>query len=528
MSKKNVILTLIETAERQPGSIAIIEKKKGMSAKGSYRKISYSQMMSDIRLIASRLRKRGFKKGDRIVVFTPMSYELYVIVLAVFYIGAVTVFMDAWAGRERLTQACRTVKPVGFIGCLKAQLLMVVPEIRNIPVKLLDRILFMPDLFGRPSDSGPAEISYDDEGLVTLTTGSTGMPKGANRTHGFLTEQFDVLIRHLGIESGNIDLTALPVFVFCNLGAGATSVLPDFNPAKPTEFDPEVILAQLRDSGINTSVGSPAFYEKLADYLIGRKEQVSIKRIYTGGAPVFKPLARKLKRAFPGADIEIVYGCTEAEPVSSIRLDDFLRTDSALGIAVGHPDPSIVARILKPVDGEVTIEEGKNLQDYLAGPGEVGEIIVSGPHVLKSYLGDIKAWRENKVIDGETIWHRTGDAGVIDSSGGICLHGRIKNVLHAEKGDVYSLPYEQALMDIDGVSFASVMEVEGKIFVAVEPAVDRSGPETAAIIEAANIVVAGLRPHLVFILQRIPRDPRHRSKVDFAEFRKICMNLRLR
>jgi acyl-CoA synthetase (AMP-forming)/AMP-acid ligase II len=452
--KENVIQTMLETVKRHPEKIAIIEKRKGIFKRAGYRKFTYSQMMSDISLVASRLRKKGFKKGDRIVVFTPMSYELYVIVLAIFYIGAVTVFMDAWASRERLTQACLTVKPKGFIGCLKAQLLMIVPEIRKIHVKILDRRLFLPAIPGSVKDDGPAKIDEDDEGLVTLTTGSTGVPKGANRTHGFLSKQFEVLIRHLGIESSNIDLTALPVFVFCNLGAGATSVLPVFNPAKPTEFDPSAVIKQIRECSITTSVGSPAFYEKLADYLTQKNEQVSLKSIYTGGAPVFKTLAKKFRNAFPDTDIEIVYGCTEAEPISSIKLDDFLESDSSLGVAVGHPDPAIEVKVLKPYNSAVVIEEGKQLQDYLAATGEVGEIIVTGPHVLKSYLGNIDAWRENKVTDGERIWHRTGDAGMVDSSGRICLHGRIRNAIHTSKGDVYSLPFEQMIMDIEGVSFA--------------------------------------------------------------------------
>jgi acyl-CoA synthetase (AMP-forming)/AMP-acid ligase II len=195
---------------------------------------------------------------------------------------------------------------------------------------------------------------------------------------------------------------------------------------------------------------------------------------------------------------------------------------------VGHPDPSIEARILKPFNSEVRIEDGKSLQDYLAGPGEVGEIIVSGPHVLKSYLGNIETWRENKVIEGEKIWHRTGDAGMIDSSGRIYLHGRIKNVIHTEKGDIYSLPYEQTLMDINGVSFASVMEVEGKIFAAVEPVTEMSWVEIKTILEDANRLLAGLSPYKAFIMHRIPRDSRHHSKVDFAEFRKICLGFKLR
>lgn len=526
--KENVIRTMLQTVKSYPDKIAIIEKRRGIIGGPCYRKFTYSQMMADIRLVASRLRKKGFKKGDRIVVFTPMSYELYVIVLAVFYIGAVTVFMDAWASRERLTQACHTVKPKGFVGCLKAQLLMIVPEIRKIPVKILDRLLFLPSIPGSLKDEGPAEISEDDEGLVTLTTGSTGMPKGANRTHGFLSEQFEVLIRHLGIVENNIDLTALPVFVFCNLGAGATSVLPEFNPAKPTEFDPQAVIKQIRECNISTSVGSPAFYEKLADYLIQKNEQVSIKRIYTGGAPVFKTHAKKFRKAFPDTDMEIVYGCTEAEPISSIKLDDFLKSDSSLGVAVGHPDPAVDVKVLKPLSGAVVIEEGKRLQDYLAAPGEVGEIIVTGPHVLKSYMGDIVAWRENKITEGDRIWHRTGDAGIIDSSGRICLHGRIKNAIHTCKGDVYSLPYEQMIMDIEGVSFASIMEVDGKLFAAVEPEQGLSESQLQSLLESAERLLAVLNPFRVFLMNRIPRDPRHNSKVDFAEFRKKCVEFKLR
>ncbi len=519
---------MLDTVKIHPDKIAIIEKRRGITCRSGYRKFTYSQMMTDIRLVASRLRKKGFKKGDRIVVFTPMSYELYVIVLAIFYIGAVTVFMDAWASRERLTQACLTVKPKGFIGCLKAQLLMIVPEIRKIPVKILDRMLFLPAVPGSLKDDGPAEINEDDEGLVTLTTGSTGMPKGANRTHGFLSEQFDVLIRHLGIGQSNIDLTALPVFVFCNLGAGATSVLPEFNPAKPTEFDPEAVIKQIKECSINTSVGSPAFYEKLADYLTQKNEQVSIKRIYTGGAPVFKTLAKKFRKAFPDTDMDIVYGCTEAEPISSIELDDFIKTDSSLGVAVGHPDPAVDVKVLKSLSSEVMIEEGKRLQDYLAAPGEVGEIIVTGPHVLKSYMGDVDAWRENKITDGERVWHRTGDAGIIDSSGRICLHGRVKNAIHTNKGDVYSLPYEQMMMDIEGVSFASIMEVDGRLFAAVEPEQGLSESQGQSLLERAEKLLADLNPFRIFLLNRIPRDPRHNSKVDFTEFRKKCLEFQLR
>ncbi len=526
--KENVIQTLLETVKIHPEKIAIIEKRRGITGRSGYRKFTYSEMMSDIRLVASRLRKKGFKKGDRIVVFTPMSYELYVIVLAIFYIGAVTVFMDAWASRERLTQACLTVKPKGFIGCLKAQLLMIVPEIRKIPVKILDRLLFLPSIPGSLKDDGPQEIDEDDEGLVTLTTGSTGMPKGANRTHGFLSKQFDVLISHLGIVETNIDLTALPVFVFCNLGAGATSVLPVFNPAKPTEFDPEAVINQIKECNISTSVGSPAFYEKLADYLTQKNEQVSIKRIYTGGAPVFKTLAKKFRKAFPDTDMEIVYGCTEAEPISSIKLDDFLKSDSSLGVAVGHPDPAVDVKVLKPLNGAVVIEESKGLQDYLAAQGEVGEIIVTGPHVLKSYMGDVDAWRENKIKDGERIWHRTGDAGKIDSSGRICLHGRIRNVIHTNRGDVYSLPYEQMIMDIEGVSFASIMECDGRLFAAVEPNPDLPESKRQELVEISKGMLVDLNPFRIFLLNRIPRDPRHNSKVDFAEFRKKCLEIMLR
>ncbi|MCP4131575.1 MAG: AMP-binding protein [bacterium] len=514
MQGNNIIFKLLENAKKNPEKIALIDHKKGTFKKPEYVKITYKQIVDDVIATAANLKKAGFNKGDRIIVFVPMSYSLYVIVLAILYIGAVAVFVDAWADRDRLSKACQVVNPKGFIGALKAHLLRVNPDIRKIPIKLIDTKIASLNNTKTP-DLVPEKINPEDEGLVTLTTGTTGLPKGVKRTQGFLWQQYVVLSSHLNQKESDVDLTALPIFVFSNLAVGMTSVLPFFDPAKPTAFDPAMIVKQVKDCGITTTLGSPAFYEKIADYLLSRGETLPFKSLITGGAPVFKPLAKKLMAAFPDSKNEIVYGCTEAEPISGISAEDFINSNPALGLAVGKKVDDIEVKILKPTSDAVSIEKNEKLSTYLAKKNEVGEIIVCGPHVLKEYLGDPDLFKANKIIDKNKVWHRTGDAGLLDSKGNIYIHGRIAKRFLSRGGDLYPIPFEQQLKEIEGVAFAAVIEHNNKIYAAIEPADESIDKEK--ILSKAKEELAELKPDEFVILKKIPTDPRHNSKVNFEE-----------
>ncbi len=522
MKDCNIILKIINDARKHPDKIALIITRKVNVFRKKTTRYTYRQIVDDVKRTALNLTAQGFNKGDRIIVFVPMSYELYIIVMAILYIGAVAVFMDAWANRKRLADACIVAEPNGFIGIWKAHILRIVPEIRKIP-----HILFTSQIVKPASENDAHEIKGmnheprgpEDEALVTLTTGTTGLPKGAKRTHGILWEQFLILGDHLKLKKDDIDLTALPVFILNNLGLGITSILPLFNPAKPADFNPAHIAEQISDYRITTSMGSPSFYEKLADYAIQRKINLPLRKIFTGGAPVFRPLAEKLALAFPETDIDIVYGCTEAEPISHIPLRQTLKYAPDQGIPVGKKVHDIEVRVIRASDDPVSIRKNETLNSYLVKKGDVGEIIIFGPHVLKEYIGAKDSFIKSKIVDGKKIWHRTGDAGRIDNDGNIFLMGRVKYRFKVGGKEYFPIPFEQRLRTLAEVTFAAVIQINERVYAVVESSV--TGGKSRGLTAEIHQLLSEIMPVEVIITKKMPRDLRHISKIDYEKVKEL-------
>jgi acyl-CoA synthetase (AMP-forming)/AMP-acid ligase II len=514
--KNNIIFKIRDGVLRHSERIAVIEKQGK-----DYQQITFSQFWEDVKSIGHFLSEKGIKKGDKVVVFVPMSTNLYKIILGLYYIGATVVFMDAWITKERLQIACDIAKPAGFIGIPKAHLLRFLsPAIRKIPVKIIVKknFKFKP----APENFEPVETELEDTALVSFTTGSTGVPKATRRTHDYIWQTTLAMQKHHPLAAGEVDMPILPLFMGNNLLQGVTTVIPDFNPAKPADINPETITKQIQKFGVTTSLGSPAFYDKLADYLLERNITLDIKTIFMGGAPVFPPLAEKLVKAFPKTRVEVVYGSSEAEPIASILADEVAKSNILDGLAVGKKVDFIDMKILKPVDGPLELKEGETLENYLAGKEEVGEIIVSGAHVLKEYLNSPEAFRENKIVEGDKIWHRTGDAGIIDKEGNVLLFGRVKNRFQYQDKWLYTLPLEQKLLELkDKIRFATVVGKNGKIYVLLEPMEGTEKIDADFLKNEAAKMLDGIRVDEFKILEKIPRDPRHHSKPNYAEINKI-------
>lgn len=346
----------------------------------------------------------------------------------------------------------------------------------------------------------------DTTALITFTTGSTGLPKATKRTHEFLLEQHYILKKHLKPQENDVDLASLPVFVLHNLACGTTSVIPDFNPQKPADINPKRILNDIKNNGVTTSVGSPRFYEKLAEF----GEIKGLERIFTGGAPVFPKSAKLLQEKFVGCDVEIVYGSTEAEPIASISTHELLafKGDVKDGLYVGKPIDEINIKIIKPSDDVI-----ENFENMRLETGEIGEICVEGKHVLKEYYNSEKAQKFAKIHYNGQIWHRTGDAGYLDNENRLFLMGRVKNRFEHDGKEVYVFPIENALLEIDGVEIGTVLKINDKIIIVAETKL--SHPKLTQELVSRNFEFDKL------IITKIPRDPRHNSKIDYDKLKKI-------
>jgi len=488
----NIVEILFENAKKFPEKIAIIHKKE---------KITYEKLAQDVKDYAQYFLSKGIKKGDNVLVFVPMTIELYKILSAIFYIGATAVFVDAWADKNRLNQALTIVPCKAFIGCPKAFILKFISKkIREVSINLVSGTIRKP---AAKQEIKPA--TPDTTALITFTTGSTGLPKAAKRTHKFLLEQHYVLKKHLAPDINDIDLVSLPVFVLHNLACGTTSVIPDFNPQKPSDINPKKILCDIKQNKVTTSVGSPRFYEKMAEF----GEIKGLKRIFTGGAPVFPKAAKLLQEKFVGCNVEIVYGSTEAEPIASISAEQLLnfKGDVKDGLYVGKPIDDINIKIIKP-SGDVI----EDFESRWLNVNEIGEICVEGKHVLKEYYNSEKAQKFAKIHYNGQVWHRTGDGGYIDENGRLFLMGRVKNRFIHNKKEIYVFPIENALMEIDGIEIGTVMKIKEQIVMAVET---KNANHLEEKLKSKGFEFDRL------VITRIPRDPRHNSKIDYDKLKKI-------
>lgn len=537
LTHSNVIGYLDHWAALAPDRPAIVFPRK-VHPDGSltYDTETFGSLSARMNRLAAALAKRGFVPGDRVVVMVPMSLELYTLLLALLKLGVIIVFIDPWVGLAQIKRCIALTEPRAFVGIPVIQILgRLTRVLSGIPMRLTARgparfgEIQLEKLLDEPAPPvSTRHVSPDETALITFTTGSTGIPKGSNRTHGFLVAQHHALSREMGLRPGDVDLTTLPIFVLNNLAAGVTSVLPRMTSAKPSEVNPEIILRQIRDHGITTAVGSPAYWKPIADHCQAHGQTLStIRTLFTGGGPVPPGLLETLRPLMPNGQAFIGYGSTEAEPVALISAEEVCnetgeRTRQGEGNCVGTPAEGIQLKVIRIVEGP--IELGPDGLSALELPqGSIGELIVTGDHVGKDYYRNPEAVRENKIkdLDG-TIWHRLGDVGYLDERGRIWLVGRVNNVITRGERKLYPIQAEAVIHQLPFVAKAAILDHAGRVVVAIEPRAWESGKQRRVWEEAAfeHMTLHGLPVDRVVFLKKMPVDPRHNVKIDYAKLKR--------
>ena len=148
--------------------------------------------------------------------------------------------------------------------------------------------------------------------------------------------------------------------------------------------------------------------------------------------------------------------------------------------------------------------------------GKAGEIVVSGAHVLPGYLGGTGDSETKFDVDGAR-WHRTGDAGFLDSNGRLWLLGRCDARIEDEHGVLFPFAVECAAQQIPGIRRATVVAHQGQRLLAVE--LDRGAG--AAVVTRLQLHIAWASINVVRVLPRIPVDRRHNAKIKCPELRAL-------
>ncbi|MFN5417113.1 MAG: AMP-binding protein [Flavobacteriia bacterium] len=504
MENFNIVSHFLEKAEIYPTKKAIIYQEKV---------ITYGELKTQVLQTANYLLSKGIKKGDRVLVFVPMSMDLYRNVLALFHIGATAVFLDEWVSKSRMEMCCEIAQCKAFIAVSKIRILSFLSkELRKIPIKLSEKYHSFQEQF-------PIELTQkDDIALITFTTGSTGKPKAAKRTHGFLEAQFAALTDKIQPKENDVELTMLPIVLLINLGVGNTSVISDFKAKKPHQLKADEVIQKLQKYKVNRIIASPFFVKELAKYLKKTSHNLpDLKIIYTGGAPVFQSDAKFISSAFSEATLEIVYGSTEAEPISTIEsfvLIKDLRNDE--GLNVGFPYHGTEVRIIQISENAISCQHDSDLEQITLDKNQIGEIIVAGKHVLDSYYNNEEALFKNKIFIDKKCWHRTGDSGFLSESGELYLAGRCSALIQYEGKIISPFVCENKLKQIESIEIATLVEINHKLLIVVELK-EKSLKSDDLKNQIHNLKI----PHSAIIFKKIPRDPRHNSKIDYEKLKKL-------
>ena len=200
----NLAEKLIENYKKMPDKICLIQNDK---------KITYKDLYNMVSNFKRYLEKNKIKKGQKVLVLVPMSIELYVSLLAVWSIGAVPCFMDT-----------------GFIkhGINKNDFLDINAIIGINKYIIYSNInkIFMTNIL---KELNIEKLEKDFPAILTYTSGTTGKPKIAARTHEFLESQGEILKNTINYENEDIELSSMPIFTLSNINAGITTVIIDGN-----------------------------------------------------------------------------------------------------------------------------------------------------------------------------------------------------------------------------------------------------------------------------------------------------------
>lgn len=528
-SNANIVELLRAQVARTPDRPAIVDRHRGRD-----REVSFAELERLSGQAAAVLSQQGLRAGQTVLVFQPMSVELYAALLGLFRLGLVAMVVDPSAGRTHLDRCCAIRPPDALVASTKAHLLrLIFPALRRIPRQFAigswERFVFGAHSWSRSRHLAPLATVYpcdpDTPALITFTSGSTGQPKAAVRTHGFLRTQHAVLSRTIRAEDGEISLSTLPIFVLANLASGTTSLIPAGNLQRPGDIHPAPILDQMAAHPPASVVASPAFMDRLARHCRTHGPTMSsFRRIFAGGAPVFPRLVDEWRAVAPQAEIVSGYGSTEAEPIAELPQHAVAPADRAAmrgggGLLAGTPVPEIALRILPDHWGQPIGPYTAAEFDRMALPtGETGEIVVTGPHVLRGYLGGRGDSETKFRVDG-TIWHRTGDAGYLDAQGRLWLMGRCSAKIDDARGRLYPFAVECAVMEDPAIRRAAAIAHAGRRLLLLER-YDGLDHEPAWLTDVMqSLSWAGL--DAIRLLSRIPVDRRHNAKIDYPALQRL-------
>lgn len=469
--------------------------------------ITYSEMDALTDRFAAGLADLGVKKGDRVGIFIPNTPQFVIAYFGALKVGAVIVATNPmYSPREIEHQAndagvevmvvmsnfynrVKEVQPKTKIKTLvvtniketlppiTALLFTLVKEKKGgFRVKLAEGDIWMQDLLAKytPEDRPPVEVGPDDVAIFQYSGGTTGVPKAAVALHRNLvanTLQIKNWMTDL-VVGKEIVLMAIPLYHvygmvaamnFAMASAASLIMVPDARDIKDN-------LDNIQKYKTTIFPGVPTLYNAInqwPDVKAGKYDLSSIKACISGSAPLMRETKEQFE-ALSGGVVFEGYGLSEAPTATHCNP---LKGENITG-SIGIPLPDVDARIVSLDDGVTTL-----------GVGEIGELAIRGPQVMKGYH-NMPTETRNTLRDG---WLFTGDIARMDERGYFYIVDRKKELIKPGGFQVWPREVEEVITDHPKVVEVGVAGIPDpkrgetvKAWVVVQPGEELSVDEVRA------------------------------------------------
>ena len=470
------------------------------------RRLTYSQLRTEVRRAAAAMIDLGVNAGDRVAIWSPNTWHWVVACLATHYAGGVVVPLNT---RYTVTEAADILARTGaplligmgrFLGAdrtadLDRSALPALRHVVRVPVEDGDDVssASWDEFVSRGDDLSAvdvraAAVTPDDVSDILFTSGTTGRSKGVLCAHRQSLDAPAAWAACGELTSDDRYLCINPFFHNFGYKAGILACLQRGATLIPQlTFDPDKAMRAVQEQRITVLPGPPTIYQTLLDHpRRADYDLTSLRFAVTGAAVVPVVLIERMQTEL---DIDIVltaYGLTEASGFGTMCRSD----DDAVTVATTCGRP--IADFELKIDGT-----------------DEGEVLLRGPNVMLGYLDDPEATAAAIDADG---WLHTGDIGRLDGSGNLSITDRLKDMYICGGFNVYPAEIEQVLSRLAGVAECAVIGVPddrlgevGRAFVVVKAGHELD--EQAVITHAREHLANFKTPRSVSFLDVLPRNP---------------------
>jgi long-chain acyl-CoA synthetase len=436
------------------------------------RTLSYAELDRLSGAFAGFLLSQGIGEGDRVGLYLQNVPQFLIGLLAAWKIGAIGVSINPMNRDRELkllledSGACVLLTHRDLYDDVASRVLQHFPGmcvittsahefqnrndtrvLGNLEPERCDGTYDLLEILG--SDFAPAQLRTELDGekpaIIVYTSGTTGVPKGAVVSHRNFSFDADIWRAWMDLRDGGPILGIAPLFHITGLVGHIGAAFATRSPLILSKrFHPAVIAESAAEYQAEFAVGAITAFIAIMNSPDVRTEHLqSVKKIYTGGAPVPATVVEQFNRKF-GIGIRSTYGLTESTSLAvAVPRDRMTPVDKNGACAIGVP--------VFDTDVYIADEAGKPLP-----PNEVGEIFLRGPQVVAGYWQREDATTEAYFQD----YLRTGDVGYMDIQGWLFIVDRKKDMINASGYKVWPKEIEDVIYTHEAVREAAVVGVK--------------------------------------------------------------------